>query len=316
LSAFDASNAKPGFMPSPVLLVGGSGFVGRSITARLMARGYPVIIPTRRRVDQAPALQTPQVRWVEGSVHEPQFLEILLRQVGASGTVINLVGVLHDKPGNPYGPQFKAAHVDLVELIIKSMQALGIRRLLHMSALGADCAGPSMYQRSKGEGERLVRASALDWTIFRPSVIFGAQDNFINLFSKLARRFPILPLARADARFQPVRVDNVAEAMVRALALPQTLRQSYDLAGPEILTLAQLVRFAARRAGHDRPIVSLPTWLGNLQALLFEHLPGPLLMSRDNLDAMRLDNVLPVGAPQVLDSIFGIHPEPLDSLLK
>ena len=313
MSAFDASNAKPGFMHAPVLLIGGSGFVGRAITARLVAQGYPLIIPTRRLTGQE---QGQPIRWREGSVHEPRFLEALLLETGASGTVINLVGVLHDKPGHPYGPQFKAAHVTLVARIIQSMQMLGTRRLLHMSALGADCAGLSMYQRSKGEGERLVRASTLDWTIFRPSVIFGAQDNFINLFSKLARRFPFLPLARADGRFQPVRVDNVAEAMVRALALPQTVRQSYDLVGPEVLTLAQLVRFAARRAGHHRPIVPLPAWLGSLQALLFEHLPGPLLMSRDNLDSMRVDNVLPEGAPQVLDTVFGIRPEPLESLLK
>ncbi|MHB8354101.1 MAG: NAD(P)H-binding protein, partial [Burkholderiales bacterium] len=208
------------------------------------------------------------------------------------------------------------AHVTLPGLIIETMQAQGIRRLLHMSALGADRAGASMYQRSKGAGEDLVRSSHLDWTIFRPSVIFGTHDNFINLFSTLARRFPVLPLARADGRFQPVSVENVAEAMVRSLTLPQTVGQHYDLAGPEILTLTELVRFAARRTGHDRPIVPLPTWLGNLQALLFEHLPGPLLMSRDNLASMRLDNVLPQGAPSALATVFGIHPEPLDSLLK
>ncbi len=253
---------------------------------------------------------------MEGSVHEPRFLESLLRQVGASGTVINLVGVLHDKPGNPYGPRFKAAHVDLVALIVKTMRAQGIRRLLHMSALGADCAGVSMYQRSKGEGERIIRASALEWTIFRPSVIFGADDNFINLFSKLARRFPILPLARADGRFQPVSVENVAEAMKRALTMPQTVGKSYDLAGPEILTLAELARFAARRTGRERFVLPLPNWLGTLQALLLEHLPGPPLMSRDNLDSMRTDNVLPKGAPLVLDTVFGIHPDALDSLLQ
>ncbi len=303
-------------MPSPVLLIGGSGFVGRSIAARLAARDYPVIIPARQLARTELCPQLPQVRWVEGLVQDPRFLENLLRQIGASGTVINLVGVLHDKPGIPYGPQFKAAHVDLVALIIKAMQTQGIRRLLHMSALGADRAGASMYQRSKGEGEQRIRSSNLDWTIFRPSVIFGARDNFINLFSKLASRFPILPLARASGRFQPVSVENVAEAMVRSLTLPQTIGQSYDLAGPEILTLADLVRFAARRAGHDRPIIPLPTWLGNLQALLFEHLPGPLLMSRDNLDSMRADNVLPAGAASALETVFGIHPDPLDSLLK
>ncbi len=303
-------------MPAPVLLIGGSGFVGRSVAARLTERGYPVIIPTRHLAGADQNSRTPLVRWVAGSVHDPQFMETLLRQTGASGSVINLAGVLHDKPGAPYGPRFKAVHVDLVQSIIDGMQSSGVRRLLHMSALGADRAAPSMYQRSKGEGEQRIRSSNLDWTIFRPSVIFGARDNFINLFSKLATRFPVLPLACAEARFQPVSVENVAEAVVRALAMPQTVRQSYDLTGPEILTLAQLVRFAARRAGHARPIIPLPAWLGTLQAWVLEHLPGPMLMSRDNLASMRVDNVLPAGSLSALDTVFGIQPETLDSLLK
>lgn len=303
-------------MPSPVLLIGGSGFVGRSVAARLVARGHSVIIPTRRLAVTGQGPVAPQVRWVEGSVHDPHLLETLLREIGGAGTVINLVGVLHDKSGNPYGPQFKTAHVDLVAQIVEAMQTLGIRRLLHMSALGADRAGASMYQRSKGAGEGHIRASTLDWTIFRPSVIFGTHDNFINLFSTLARRFPILPLARANSRFQPVSVEDVAEAMVRALSLPQTAGQSYDLAGPETLTLAELVRFAARRAGRERPILPLPNWLGNLQALCFECLPGPPLMSRDNLASMRLDNTLPQGAASALSTVFGIQPEPLESLLQ
>ncbi len=300
----------------PVLLIGGSGFVGRSVTARLVERGYSVIIPTRLLPHPHQNSRTHQIQWVEGSLYKPQFLESLCHQIGPAGIVINLVGLLHDKPAKPYGLQFKAAHVDLVQRILDSMKAREVRRILHMSALGADRAGPSMYQRSKGEGEQRVRSSDLDWTIFRPSVIFGAHDNFINLFSKLARRFPVLPLACATARFQPVSVENVAEALVRSLAMPQTLGQSYDLAGPEILTLAELVQFAARRTGHTRLIVPLPAWLGTLQALMFEALPGPMLMSRDNLASMRLDNVLPPGAPLTLDTVFGIRPETLDSLLK
>ncbi len=300
----------------PVLLIGGSGFVGRSVTTRLVERGYSVIIPTRKPGHPNQNLQTPQIQWVEGSVHEPQFLDSLCRQIGPAGTVINLVGLLHDKPAMPYGLQFKAAHVDLVQMILDSMKASGVRRILHMSALGANRDGASMYQRSKGEGEYRVRSSNLDWTIFRPSVIFGTHDNFINLFSKLARRFPVLPLACASARFQPVSVENVAEALVRSIAMPQTLCQSYDLAGPQILTLAELVQFAARRTGHPRPIISLPAWLGMLQAMMFEVLPEPMLMSRDNLASMRHDNVLPPGALSALDSVFGIQPETLNSLLK
>ncbi|MDE1989259.1 MAG: complex I NDUFA9 subunit family protein [Betaproteobacteria bacterium] len=303
-------------MTSPVLLVGGSGFVGRSVTARLIEHGHTVIIPTRRLVRPERVARMPKVQWIQGSVHDAPFLADLCRSVGPSGAVINLVGILHDRPGQPYGEKFKSAHVDLVRLLLETLQASGIRRYIHMSALGADPEGPSMYQRSKGEGERLVRASPLEWTIFRPSVIFGARDNFINLFSRLASRLPLLPLAGARAKFQPVSVENVAEAMVRALEMPHTIGQSYDLAGPNVWMLSDLVRFAARRAGHPRLVLPLPAWAGMLQALLFELLPGQPLMSRDNLASLRIDNVLPPGSDQVLDTVFGIFPEPLESLAR
>ena len=303
-------------MTSPVLLVGGSGFVGRSVTARLIEHGHTVIIPTRRLVRPERVARMPKVQWIQGSVHDGPFLADLCRSVGPSGAVINLVGILHDRPGQPYGEKFKSAHVDFVRLLLETLQSAGIRRYIHMSALGADPDGPSMYQRSKGDGEHLVRSSGLDWTIFRPSVIFGARDNFINLFSRLASRLPLLPLACARAKFQPVSVENVAEAMVRALEMPYTIGQSYDLAGPEVWTLAQLVRFAARCAGHARLVLPLPLWVGIVQAYLFELMPGEPLMSRDNLASMRVDNVLPPGTDQVLDTVFGIFPEPLESLSK
>ncbi|MDE2342875.1 MAG: complex I NDUFA9 subunit family protein [Betaproteobacteria bacterium] len=303
-------------MMSPVLLVGGSGFVGRSVTARLIEHGHTVTIPTRRLVRPERVARMPKVKWVQGSVHDAPFLADLCRSLGPGGVVINLVGILHDRPGQPYGEKFKSAHVDLVRQLVEAMTAAGIRRYIHMSALGADSGGPSMYQRSKGDGEQVVRSSGLDWTIFRPSVIFGARDNFINLFSRLASRLPVLPLACSGAKFQPVSVENVAEALVRAIDMPHTVGQSYDLAGPEVWTLAQLVRFAARRAGHARPVLPLPFWVGALQARLFELLPGEPLMSRDNLASMRVDNVLPPGSDQVLDTVFGIFPEPLESLSK
>ncbi len=303
-------------MTSPVLLLGGSGFVGRSVTARLIEHGHPVVIPTRRLVRPDRVARMPAVQWVQGSVHNGPFLEKLCRDIGPSGAVINLVGILHDRPGKPYGAEFKSAHVDLVRLLVDSMTAAGVRRLVHMSALGADSKGPSMYQRSKGEGEGLVRSSRLDWTLFRPSVIFGRRDNFINLFSKLATHFPLFPLACGRAKFQPVSVENVAEAIVRSLDMLHTVGQSYDLAGPEVWSLADLVRFAARRAGYDRPVLSLPCWIGSFQAFLLERLPGPPLMSRDNLASMRSDNILPLGSQQVLDTVFGICPEPLESLAK
>jgi NADH dehydrogenase len=166
-----------------------------------------------------------------------------------------------------------------------------VQRLLHMSALGADANGPSMYQRSKGRGEAVVRASALQWTIFQPSVVFGVEDRFLNLFAKLAAFAPVLPLAGADVRFQPVWVEDVAHAFVQALDNPATVGKSYELVGPKVYTLRELVSFAARAAGHARPVIDLPMALATVQARLMELLPGEPLMSRDNLASMQRDNI-------------------------
>jgi NADH dehydrogenase len=173
-----------------------------------------------------------------------------------------------------------------------------------MSALGADANGPSMYQRSKGDGELAVKASNLDWTIFRPSVIFGAQDQFINLFSKLTKLLPLMPLANYQAKFQPVSVDDVATAFVKALKLPQTIRQSYDLVGPTVFTMQEIVELAKCKAKTSCWVIPVPAFVGYLQALAFEFLPGPTLMSRDNIASMQLPNILPEGGVDALSQVF------------
>jgi NADH dehydrogenase len=287
--------------------------VGRSLTARLTALGHAVLIPSRHDAYHRDAT-SPQNHWLKGDIHNADFLNACCTTVGPHGIVINLVGLLHDKPGIPYGAQFRAAHVTLVRSIIAAMHQHGLRRLLHMSALGADSHGPSMYQRSKGDGEVLVSDSGLDWTIFRPSVIFGQEDNFINLFAKLSRFLPLIPLANAEARFQPVNVEDVAEAFARAIALPNTIGKCFDLVGPQAFTLAQLVQLSGKRIGHQRRIIPLPDWVGKLQARLFELMPGTPLMSRDNIASMQLDNVLPTGGVNALTEILGITPQPLESL--
>ena len=298
---------------APILLICGSGFVGRALTARLMALGHTVLIPSRHDAPARDAAAS-QNHWLKGDIHNPDFLNFCCASVGPQGVVVNLVGLLHDTPGVPYGAQFRAAHVTLVQSIIDAMEQQGLRRLLHMSALGAKSSGPSMYQRSKGDGEALVRSSELDWTIFRPSVIFGLEDNFINLFAKLSRFLPLVPLANADARFQPVAVNDVAEAFARSITLPDTIGKSFDLVGPQAYTLGQLVQLSGRRIGHQRRIIPLPGWVGQLQARLFELMPGTPLMSRDNIASMQLDNVLPVGGVNALTQVFGITPQSLESL--
>jgi NADH dehydrogenase len=194
-----------------------------------------------------------------------------------------------------------------------------VRRLIHVSALGVtdEPGAPlaSQYLRSKADGERVLRQTAgLDLTIFRPSVVFGPDDRFLNLFAALQRLSPVMPLARAGARLQPVFVGDVAAAIVKALDAHDTLGQAYELVGPDVFTLRELVQIAGRLSGHARPVVALPDWLGWLQAAALEFAPGPTLMSRDNFASLSVDNVATPGARQWPQEL-GMHPTPLMAVL-
>ncbi|MDH5209650.1 MAG: NAD(P)H-binding protein, partial [Burkholderiaceae bacterium] len=156
-----------------ILVIGGAGFVGRHIVARLVDRGLRVTVPTRHRARARHLILLPTIEVIETDAGQQAAVDDLVRGHDA---VINLIGILQGTRGTPYGPEFARAHVELPRHIVDACSRLGIRRYLHMSALGADSRGPSMYQRSKGDGEAVVRASGLDWTIFRPSVVFGPED--------------------------------------------------------------------------------------------------------------------------------------------
>lgn len=301
-------------MKYDILLIGGNGFVGRVIAAQLQLAGHSVLVPTSHLGAARELRMLPKIHVEEADVHEFDELQSLCERIKSNGAVINLVGVLHDKPAQPYGKVFKAAHVELPKNIITAMQLHGLKRYLHMSALGADSQGPSMYQRSKGDGEAAVKASNLDWTIFRPSVIFGPQDQFINLFSKLTKLFPAMPLANHQAQFQPVSVDDVATAFVKSLSMPQTIHQSYDLVGPTVYTMKEIVEFAARKAKTSCAIIPVPAFVGYLQALAFEFLPGPTLMSRDNIASMQLPNILPANGTDALSEVFKISRRTLEGM--
>jgi uncharacterized protein YbjT (DUF2867 family) len=225
---------------------------------------------------------------------------------------LNLVGILQGSRGAPYGPEFARAHVELPRRIVVRCAAHDVRRYLHMSALGADSNGPSMYQRSKGDGEAAVRASSLDWTIFQPSVIFGPEDRFLNTFAALAVIAPVLPIANAGARFQPVYVGDVGDAFSNALDDPRAVRKSYELVGPRIYTLRELVQFATRACGHPRPVIGLPAGLARAQAIMMELAPGEPMMSRDNLDSMQRDNVASI-QPYVPPPELGLELHPMES---
>jgi uncharacterized protein YbjT (DUF2867 family) len=295
-----------------VVVFGGSGFIGSHLVAQLAAEGVRVLVPTRRAQNGKHLIFLPGVDVVEADIHDPATLRKL---VGGRDAAINLVGLLHSRRGTPWGPDFQRAHVELPRKIVDACALEGVPRYLHMSALGADRDGPSMYQRSKAEGEVMARSQPeVEATIFRPSVVFGPEDSFMNMFARMQRWLPVVPLAGANAAFQPVYVGDVAAAFARALRDPKTRQLVFHLGGPQIYTLAELVHLAGRYSHHERPVIELPDWLGRLQAALFELLPGQPLMSRDNLDSMRVDNVVDPAIQALTASTLGIKLSALEAV--
>jgi len=286
-----------------VCLIGGTGFVGRSIAEQACAQGLRVRVVTRSAPRARPLLVLPTLETMVADPHDEKSLPGCLENMDA---VVNLAGILHEGGG----ATFESVHVELPRKIASACRAAGVRRFLHMSALGASAEGPSAYLRSKARGEAAVRegAAALSFTIFRPSVIFGEHDRFLNLFASLVRIFPVIPLGAAQARFQPVWVEDVARCFVAALGDPRTSGETYGLCGPQVLTLEEMVRFVAAISGRKPRIVALPGALATLQAFVLEHLPGKLL-TRDNLRSMSVDNVC--GGP--FPEVFGFAPSSLES---
>ena len=286
-----------------IAVLGGTGFVGRAVCERLMRRSPSAItvVPTRRAMhaNAVRALPTVDVRLAD--VHDDAALRGVL---AGCDSVINLVAILHGSAA-----AFEQVHVALPRRLAAACAAAGIRRLVHVSALGVGAKAPSNYLRSKTAGEAALRAAPLDLTVLRPSVIFGAQDRFLNLFATLQAVAPLMPLAGGSARFQPVWVEDVAEAAVRCLDTPGSIGQTIECTGPEVFTLAELVRLAGRWSGHERPILPLPMALGRIQALLMECLPGQPLMSRDNLASMQAPNVAEGSLPGLAS--LGIAPASL-----
>ena len=273
-----------------VLLLGGSGFIGTYIANRLSQRGIEVTIPTRRRERTKALIIQPNVLMPEVGINSEEALVSLMQGQDA---VINLVGILHSRDVVlPYSKDFAEAHVELPKKIVAACKKAGVRRLVHMSALGADPKGPSEYLCSKGDGEAIVMAakSELDVTVFRPSVIFGLGDSFLTMFAGVLRKLPFFPLGFGHARFQPVWAADVADAFVDSLGNPETFGQAYDLVGPKVYTLRELVDYTARLVGSNARIIALPEGLAYLQAGLMWLSPKPL-MSPDNLRSMQVDNI-------------------------
>lgn len=295
-----------------VVVFGGSGFIGSHLLALLAQESFPVLAPTRHAARARHLTTLPGVDVVEADISDDAVLRSLLQGHTAA---INLVGILHGSRAQPYGPEFRRAHVDLPRRIVEACAVMGVERYLHMSALGANIEGPSMYQRSKADGELAARGRPdVAATIFRPSVVFGPGDHFLTVFARLQRRFPVIPLACASAVFQPVYVGDVACAFLNALRQPASRHQVYQLGGPNVYTLAELVRLAGRYAGCERPIVELPPKLARLQARLFERLPGEPIITRDNLDSMKVDNVIDPAIQDLTAASLGIKLTALEAV--
>ena len=294
------------------LVVGGAGFVGRHLVAALAARGARLTVPTRRRENAKHLILRPTV-----DVGEVERLDARTLAGLAAGhdAVVNLAGVLHspralpgDEGPNHYGPAFAQTHVELAQAVIGACRIAGVKRLLHMSALGADPAAPSEYLRSKGIGEQAaLAADDLEVTVFRPSVIFGPEDRFLNLFAGLARFFPAFALGSPNARFQPVYVGDVVRAFLAALESSDASGKAYNLCGPREYTLKQLVELVCAITGRRRLVVGLPDSLSYLQAWLMEVLPVQVL-TRDNYHSMQVPSVCDCAFP------FGIQPALLEAV--
>ena len=291
-----------------ILVLGGTGFVGRQVCEVLQRAHCRMTVPTRHIKRAAHIAHLPLVTVVNADITDP---DTLTRLVAGHDAVVNLVAILHGSAA-----AFQAIHVDLPQRLAQACEAVGVRRLVHVSALGASATGPSLYQRSKAAGESVLLAHKLDLTVLRPSVIFGAGDRFLNLFAHLQTLFPVMPLAGAHTRFQPVWVQDVATAVAHALATPSTVGQTVEAVGPDVFTLAELVRLSGEAVGHARPVISLPASVGMWQAALMSVLPGEPMMSADNVRSLSVDNVASpkeAGIPTLTD--WGISPSSVAAIL-
>ena len=288
-----------------VLIFGGTGFVGTQVCEKLNQLSCRITVATRRSSSARHLTVLPMVTVAEINLDDAAALAAL---VAGHDAVVNLIAILHGSE-----EAFQKVHVQWPMALVRACRTAGVQRIVHISALGASTDSPSKYQRSKARGEAALLGSGLDVTVLRPSVIFGADDKFLNTFADLQQVFPVIPLAGSQARFQPVWVDDVASAVVLCLQELRTIGEIYEACGPEVFTLKQLVELAGQYAGvnrgRGRPVIGLPDALARVQAFVMELAPGDPVLSSDNLDAMKTDNVASGQLPG-LDAL-GITPSAL-----
>ncbi len=299
-----------------ICVLGGTGFVGTRLCAELVTRGHHIKVLTRQRERHRELLVLPSLELVQADIHNENDLR---HQFENCDAVISLVGILNEKGHD--GSGFHTAHVELARKVISMCSANKVPRLLHMSALNAHPDEKSFYLRTKGEAENYVHtfaANKIAVTSFRPSVIFGAEDSFINRFAAILKIAPILPLACAKTKFAPVYVDDVVQVMADALTDKNTFDQRINLCGPKQYSLKQLVKYVAVTSDLNRMIIGLPNWASKLQANILEYVPGKPF-SLDNYLSLQKDSIcaeLPQGHGRCTTSLESIVPSYLKNNIK
>lgn len=273
-----------------VLVTGGTGFVGTHLVNRLLHRGHAVAVLARNPKRTANRYSRP-VETVAGDVLDPA---LLARAAAGRDAVVHLVGIIHER-----GTQtFDRMHREATENVVAAAEGAGARRYLHMSAMGSSADSPSEYGRTKAAGERAVRASRLDWTVFRPSIVFGPGDGFVSLLAPIVKRNPgfVPVIGPGTTKFQPVSIHDVARVFADALEKPETVGRAYEVGGPDVLTLNDIYREIAAAVGKPgKPLIHFPLWYGWLLATAFEWFARRGLLAdppltRDQLRSLSRDN--------------------------
>jgi len=295
-----------------VTVFGGSGFLGRNVVRALCKRDYRIRIAVRRpelAYHLQPAGKVGQIHAVQANVRYPASVQAAMRD---SGIVVNLVGIL-----NPAGKQsFEAVHARASETVAKAAAAIGAR-VVHISAIGADENSASVYARTKAAGEQAALAAVPSASIIRPAVVFGPEDNFTNRFASLARLSPALPLiGGGHTRMQPVYVGDVATAVADAVDGKTKAGATYELGGPEILTMREIMQLICEITYRDRALVSLPFGLAKLQALLLQFAPGALKLTADQVELLKTDKVVSDAANAAGLTLqgLGISPDSMEAV--
>ncbi len=287
---------------------GGAGFIGRHVVQRLAKQGYGVRI-AGRDTEKAGRLRTlgdvGQVVPVRASVTDDASVA---RAVAGADVVVNLVGVLFERKSG----DFQRIHAEGAGRIARLAEAAGVRRLVHVAAIGADPGSESLYARSKGEGEQAVRAAFPEATILRPSVVFGPDDQFFNRFAGLAAILPVMPVVEGQTRFQPVHVGDVADAVMAAIARDDAAGRVYELGGPRVMTMRQVLEFVLEHTHRRRLMLPVPRALAAFQARIGEWLPNPPL-TRDQLILLKRDNVVAADAAGL--AALGLSPKAVEAVV-